>query len=244
MQPLTTDQEKARALLVTVFGTASGNAADRVLALDDDEAAAIAAAAPTSPTDRARAFAEIRALVSKADERRGADEGRAGKPIAATTTARNHARYLLHVHFGLSADEAAAAECVLAPEHRQALSDLASSHDGPVSTDAVRAIVGDLTAASQVDRAAEPPPLSEVAREQLAALRNQNESLERQIRDEIRAGASAATDVPTAASLDTSAATDASDTSAVETLADTQPVPAAIAEQFAADVMEAGDDRS
>src|SRR4029079_5871994 len=102
---LTTDQELARGLLQRLLGMANGNAADYVLSLDDAETAELVAAAPRQPEDAARARRDVKAIVAKANERRQADEGRAGLPIAAAMVDRNGARELLQLHYGISADD-------------------------------------------------------------------------------------------------------------------------------------------
>ena len=147
---LTTTQEQARSQIVIHLGMPSGNAQDLVLGLDDAETAAIAAAASQFPGDAERARRDVRDLVSRANERRGADQGRAGLPIAAAVAARNFARGLLQLHCGLSADAAAAREAELSAEQRQELQELglqrqyalAHCSPDPVSAATVRRIIG------------------------------------------------------------------------------------------------------
>ncbi len=147
---LTTTQEQARHLVVTHLGLASGNAQDLVLGLEDAETAAIAAAASRFPGDGERARRDIRDLVNQAHERRGADQGRAGLPIAAAVATRNGARELLQLYLGLSPDAAAERESKLTSEQSHELGELARQRrhalgtggNDSVAAETVRAIVG------------------------------------------------------------------------------------------------------
>lgn len=142
---LTTDQERARGLLVSLQGMHSGNAHSFVLHLDDNELAAIVAAAPQHHNDHERAKREVRDILARARERRDADQGRAGLPIVTELDLRNGARELLQLHCGLSADDAALHESRLTAEQRSTLGKLAARRRAeggdPISADQLRAII-------------------------------------------------------------------------------------------------------
>jgi len=130
---LTKNQETARQILARLFGWASGNAADRVLALTDDETAAIAAAGQEHARDGDALRAHVKTVLTRAEERQRADGPHAQHD-------RNQARATLRQQLSLSADQAAAIEGRLNQQQRGDAAALANVHDSRAQ---LRAILGD-----------------------------------------------------------------------------------------------------
>ncbi len=116
---LTTEQELARGHLSRVLGMPSGNAAEAVLGLDDGETKALADV-PTFPPDECRA--RVKQIYGQALERRQANQGQAGPPLAAAAAQRNAVRHALQLQCSVSADQAAEIEqLILTDGQREAI---------------------------------------------------------------------------------------------------------------------------
>lgn len=130
---LTTNQEAARQILSRLFAWATGNSADRVLALTDAETDAIVAGGQEFARDGDALRAHVKTVLTRAEERQRTDGPSAQQ-------SRNEARATLRQQLGLAADQAAAIERRLSAQQRADVAALCHVH---AAREQLRAILDD-----------------------------------------------------------------------------------------------------